>query len=158
MSTAAPHRRTLWEEGRHPGQLVAVAAGLAVLSVVFLDALVFDGVTLLTDVAFVLVCAAAALAVHPRDFFVVGVCPPLVLLGVVTVVAVLSRGLLADPSDGFLQAVVSGLAHHAGALVVGYALTLALLALRQLALRRAGVLRTSARPRPAQSSVQSSVQ
>ena len=38
---------------------------------------------------------------------------------------------MADPGDGFLQAVVSGLAHHAGSLVVGYALTLAILALRQ---------------------------
>ena len=36
---------------------------------------------------------------------------------------------------------MSGLAHHSGALVVGYALTLCLLALRQVALSNAGVLR-----------------
>ena len=38
---------------------------------------------------------------------------------------------------------VSGLAHHAGSLVVGYALTLGILALRQVALRNAGAIRSS---------------
>jgi hypothetical protein len=42
--------------------------------------------------------------------------------------------------------VVSGLAHHAGALVAGYGLTLAVLALRQVAARNAGTIRSS-RPR-----------
>jgi hypothetical protein len=37
--------------------------------------------------------------------------------------------------------VVSGLAHHARALVAGYGLTLALLALRQVAIRNAGRIR-----------------
>jgi hypothetical protein len=36
---------------------------------------------------------------------------------------------------------VSGLAHHSGSLVAGYALTLAILALRQVALRNAGTIR-----------------
>ena len=88
---------------------------------------------------------AAVLLVHPRDFFVVGVCPPLIMGGVFTVLAVLAPGALAEPSDGFLQAVVSGLAHHAGALVVGYGLTLGLLALRQMALRNAGAIRAAAK-------------
>lgn len=107
--------------------------------------MVFSDVTLLTDIAFVLVCAAAALAVRPRDFFVVGVCPPLLMAGAFTVLALLSRGALAEPTDGFFQALVSGLAHHAGALVLGYGVTLAVLALRQVAGRHAGRIRTSAR-------------
>jgi hypothetical protein len=141
VSTGAAHHRTLWEEGRQPGRLVANAAGVLVLLVVVLDLLVFSGVTVLFDVAFVLVCVAAALAVRPQDFFVIGVFPPLLMAGTVAVLALLTRGSVADPGDGFLQAVVSGLAHHAGSLVVGYALTLAILALRQVARRNAGTIR-----------------
>ncbi len=145
VSTGAPHQKTLWEEGRRPGPLLAVAGGVVVLLVATLDLMIFDDVTLLTDIAFVLVCVAAALAVHPRDFFVVGVCPPLMLASVFAILAVVARGSFAEPSDGFLQAVVSGLAHHAGALIIGYGLTLGLLALRQVALRNAGAIRAAAR-------------
>ena len=143
VSTGATHHRTLWEEGRTPGRLVANAAGLLVLLVVVVDLVAFRGMTILFDVAFVLVCVAAALAVRPRDFFVIGVLPPLLMLGTVAVVALTFRGSVADEGDGLLQAVVSGLAHHAGALVAGYALTLAILALRQVAMRNAGAIRSS---------------
>lgn len=146
VSTVAPHRKTLWEEGRHPGRLVAPAAGLALFLVAALDALLFDGVTVATDVVFVLLCVGAALAVRPSDFFVVGVCPPLLMLGAFAVLALVTRGALAEPSDGFLQTLISGLAHHAGALVVGYVLTLLVLALRQVALKNAGAIRGAARP------------
>ena len=145
VSTDAPRRRTLWEEGRHPGPLVVVAAGVFVLLVAGVDLLLFSDITLLTDIAFVLACAAAVLAVQPRDFFVVGVSPPLIMAAVFAVLAVVASGAIAEPSDGFLQAVISGLAHHAGALIVGYGLTLALLAVRQTALRNAGALRAAAR-------------
>jgi hypothetical protein len=141
VSTGAPHHRTLWEEGRRPGRLVVVAAALAVVALVLLDLLVFDRLNLAFDLAFVLVCTAAALAVRPRDFFVVGVLPPLLMAATVTVVALLARTAVATPGDGFVQAFVSGLAHHAGALVTGYVLTLAILALRQVALRNAGTIR-----------------
>ena len=143
MSTGATHHRTLWEEGRKPGRLVVNAAGLLVLLVVLLDLLAFGDLTLLFDVAFVLVCVAAALAVRPRDFFVIGVFPPLLMAGTIAILAVISRTSIADPGDGFLQAVVSGLAHHSGYLVVGYALTLAILALRQVALKHSGTIRAS---------------
>ena len=146
VSIAAPHRKTLWEEGRHPGRVVAAAAGLVLFDVAGLDALTFDSVTVATDVVFVLLCNAAALAVRPRDFFVIGVCPPLLMVGAFAALALFTRGALADRSDGFLQTLISGLAHHATALVVGYALTLVVLALRQVALRHAGVIRGSARP------------
>ena len=147
VSTGAPHRRTLWEEGRKPGRLVANAAGLLVLLVVAVDLLVTQRLTLTFDIAFVLVCAAAALAVRPRDFFVIGVFPPLLMAGTFSVLALVSRGAIADARDGFLQAVVSGLAHHSGYLVVGYGFTLGILALRQVALRHAGTIRSGSRPR-----------
>lgn len=141
MSTGATHHRTLWEEGRKPGPLVAAAAAAVVLVVVLLDLLAFSDLTLFSDVAFVLICVGSALAVRPREFFVIGVLPPLLMAGTVGLLALLAPGAVADASDGFGQALVSGLAHHAGALVVGYGLTLAVLALRQVALRNAGTIR-----------------
>jgi hypothetical protein len=125
---------------------VVVAATLLLLLVVLLDLLAFRDLTVMSDIAFVMVCVAAALAVRPRDFFVVGVLPPLLMGATVAFVALTVRDAVADPSDGLGQALVSGLAHHAGALVVGYALTLAVLALRQVALRNAGIIRAG-RPR-----------
>ena len=98
------------------------------------------------DIAFVLACVAAALAVRPHDFFVIGVYPPLLMACTVAFLAILDPGAVAEPGDGFLQAVVSGLAHHSGFLVLGYALTLGILALRQVALRNAGVIRAGGRP------------
>jgi hypothetical protein len=122
---------------------VANTAWLVLLLVVVGDLVAFRDITLVFDVAFVLVCVAAPLAVRPRDFFLIGVFPPLLMAGTVAILALVSRGSVADPGDGFLQALVSGLAHHSGYLVVGYALTLCILALRQVALRHAGSIRTS---------------
>jgi len=98
----------------------------------------------LFDVVFVLVCLTCALWVRPRDFFTVGVLPPLDLAIVVVGLALLDRGAIARTDDPLLQAVVSGLAHHSLALVVGYGITLVVLALRQVALRNGGTLRPHA--------------
>lgn len=113
---------------------LAVLGGLVVLA---LDLAVFGRLTLVFDLGFVLVCVGSALAVHPRDFFRVGVLPPLLLLGFITLVALVHREWIADAGDGLVQAVVSGLAHRASALLTGYLLALAVLALRQ----RVGVKR-----------------
>jgi hypothetical protein len=131
----------LWEEGQHPGALVIRAAVLAVLAVTLVDLLFGNRLGILFDVAFVLVCVGAALWVHPRDFFSIGVLPPLLLGFTVLVLAVVDRAAVAKAGDPLVQAIVSGLAHHAIALVIGYALTLLVLALRQVALRHRGTLR-----------------
>jgi len=62
VSTGATRQRTLWEEGRKPGPLVVLSAVLMVLVVVLLDLLAFSDLTALSDIGFVLVCAAAALS------------------------------------------------------------------------------------------------
>jgi hypothetical protein len=145
------NRRTLWEEGRQPGRQVATVAVVATLVVVVLNLLLSGRITLFFDLAFVAVCVGAALSVSPRDFFVVGVFPPLLMFFTVTMLALVDRSAVADGTDALVQAVVSGLAHHAGALVAGYALTLGVLALRQLARRNSGRIRsetTSPRRRP----------
>lgn len=145
-SSRATPRRTLWEEGRHPGALVRSVAVLGVLSVAFVDVMLLGRLSALFDLAFVVTCMGAALLVRPRDFFAVGVLPPLMMLMVVGVLAVWFRDVVAEPGDGLVQALVTGLAHHAGALVTGYAFVLLLLLLRQLAVRNAGAIRSGARP------------
>ncbi len=113
---------------------LAILAGLAVLAT---DLLIDERITVLFDVGFVVVCVGAALAVRPRDFFHVGVLPPLLLLGLVTLVAVVHVPWVADPGDGIVQAVVSGLAHRPGGLLTAYLLVLAVLATRaRVATRR----------------------
>ena len=138
-------RRTLWEEGRHPGRLVRTVTATVLLAVALADTVAFGRLTLLFDATFVATCVAAALAVRPRDFFVVGVLPPLSMLVIVAILAAFERTAVAESGDGPVQATVSGLAHHAGALVVGYTLTLAILALRQVAYKNAGTIRSAAR-------------
>lgn len=101
--------------------------------VVVIDLALIGETTLFFDLAFVATCVVAALTVRPRDFFAIGVLPPLLMLGTVLILAVVARGAIAEAEDGLVQAVVSGLAHHAGSLTTGYGLTLALLAVRQAA-------------------------
>jgi hypothetical protein len=107
---------------------LAVLLGLVLAA---LDLAVSRRLTLAFDAGFVLLCVGAALAVRPRDFFRVGVLPPLLLLGFVTSISLVHRAWVADAADSLVQAVVSGLAHRANALLAAYVLTLGVLALRQ---------------------------
>ena len=122
--------RTLWEEGTEPGRQVVVLGIAATLTAVGLDMLVNGRLTLLFDLVFVATCLACALLVRPRDFFTVGVLPPLLMLGAVWLLALVDPDTVAHASDGTVQAVVTGLARHATALVTGYGLTLFCLGMR----------------------------
>ena len=125
------HTRTLWEEGREPGrQVVALGAALALTAVV-IDVAVVGRISLFFDLCFITMCVALALAVRPTDFFVVGVLPPLIMVGVFTLLGFTRPDVIAHAQDGVVQSVVSGLSHHSGALVVGYVLCLTTLAVRQ---------------------------
>ena len=126
-------QRTLWEEGTNTSRQVATLASGAALLVVLANILLSGEITMFFDIAFVVICVASALAVRPHDFFAIGVLPPLLMFGTVAILALVAPGMAAESRDGLIQAVVSGLAHHAGALVVGYGLTLVTLALRQMA-------------------------
>lgn len=130
------HTRTLWEEGREPGRQV-VALGLAVaLTAIVVDQLVVGRVSLFFDLCFIVLCVGLALAVRPTDFFTVGVLPPMLMVAVFTLLGLTRPGMIAHPDDGVIQAVLSGLSRHSGALVLGYALCLACLAVRQRVARR----------------------
>jgi hypothetical protein len=124
---------------------VVTLSVLLTLATVAVNRFLTGGLGVVFDVGFVLICVAAALSVRPRDFFVVGVLPPLLMFGVLLALAMVTPGTVAQANDSAPQAVVSGLAYHAGALVTGYGLTLAALALRQYATRNAGRLRASRR-------------
>jgi hypothetical protein len=125
------HARTLWEEGREPGrQVVALGVALA-LTVAAIDLALVGRLSLFFDLCFVALCLVVALAVRPTDFFTVGVLPPLIMVTVFALLGATRPEAVAHPEDGVVQAVVSGLSHHSGALVVGYVLCLACLAVRQ---------------------------
>lgn len=139
--------RTLWEEGREPGRQVVVLGLALALTVAVLDLLLFGRVSVLFDVGFVLLCVGLALAVRPADFFTVGVLPPLLMVVVFALLGSTRAEVIADRGDGVAQAVVSGLSHHAGALVAGYVLCLAVIALRHRVLSQH---RSGRRPAPGQ--------
>jgi len=116
---------------------VAVLGLAATLTVVALDLLLGGHLSLFFDLSFVVLCLGLALLVRPDDFFTVGVLPPLIMVVVFALLGALSPGSVAHEGDSVVQSVVSGLAIHSGALLGGYALCLATLALRQRALRPA---------------------
>lgn len=126
----------MWEEGRWSGSRVTRFSIFACSLLVLLDVVVSGGLHRTFDVGFVVLCIVAALAIRPSEFFDVGVLPPMLLLGMCMVLGIVDRGAIAPRNDGWIQAVISGLAHHSGALLVGYALSLAVLAIRVRVLRR----------------------
>ena len=119
-----------WPPGRDSGRQV-VALGFALtLTAVAIDLVLVGSLSLFFDLSFVVACLLLAWMVRPRDFFTVGVLPPLLMLGVFLLAGLVAPGLIANPRDGVFQAVISGLSIHAGALIAGYVLALASLAYR----------------------------
>jgi hypothetical protein len=125
--------RPFWDGTSRGTEVVALCVALT-LTAATAEISVSGHVRLFFDVCFVAVCATAALLVRPRDFFTVGVLPPLLMFGTMVLVALNGRAVVADRHDSLVQAVVTGLAHHSVALFVGYAAALTILVLR----RRAG--------------------
>ena len=126
----------MWEEGRWSGRRVTRFSMLVCALLVLADVLLTGRLGRVFDSGFIVLCVGMALAVHPRDFFRVGVLPPLLLLGVSVILGLAHRTAVAAAGDGFVQSVISGLAHHSGALMAGYALALAVLGIRARVARR----------------------
>lgn len=136
----------MWEEGTISGSRVTRLSVLACAIVILIDLIFTRGLSPLFDGGFVLVCVGAALLVHPRDFFRVGVLPPMLMLGFTLLVGIFFRSAIANAGDGLIQGVITGLAHHAGALFVGYALALVVLGIRhKMILKRARQVQASKR-------------
>jgi len=122
---------TAWPEGRESGRHVVVLGIAVALTLVALDLVLVGRLSLFFDLSFVALSLALAFVVRRDDFFTVGVLPPLIMVAVFTLLALVSRGAIANPDDGFVQALITGLATHSAALAAGYALCLATLAFRQ---------------------------
>ncbi len=129
-------QRTIWEEGRESGRHVVALGSATSLTVTFVDLLIDDKIGLFFDLTFVAIALTLALIVRPSDFFVVGVLPPLIMLGIFVLLAATQPASIADPDDGFVQAVFSGLGHHAISLFIGYAGCLGSLAMRRRVLKQ----------------------
>ncbi len=109
-----------------------VALGVAVtLSAVALDVAMGERLSLFFDLCFITLCLVLASRIAPGGFFTVALLPPPLMIVVFALVGAIMPGAIADPRDGIVQAVVSGLAHHSTALFVGYVLCLLTLEYRR---------------------------
>ncbi|WP_212721426.1 DUF6542 domain-containing protein [Nocardioides dongxiaopingii] len=126
-----PGSRTVWEEGHEPGREMAALGVALALTAAAVDLLLTAQVGLLFDLGFVVLCVGLALAVRLPDFFTVGVLPPLLMLSTFLLLAMSRSEAIARADDGVVQAVISGLSHHAVALALGYGLALVVLVVRQ---------------------------
>jgi hypothetical protein len=124
----------IWDGRTRGSEVVALASALTLTSAAA-EITMVSGLGLFFDLCFVAICLMAALMVRPRDFFSVGVLPPLLMVGTMLLVALNGADVIAARHDNVVQAVVTGLAHHSVALFIGYAVALATLVLRQRATR-----------------------
>lgn len=136
----SPARRAPWV-GAEPPVVRVLATALGVMAVVaFIEILLADSVGWLLGLTLIVASLGVALIVRPNDLFTAGVFPPLLLVSVLLVVAVLHGDgiqvgrLVADA--GVAQRVIAGFVHLAGALVAAHALTLIVVALRGRISRR----------------------
>lgn len=109
--------------------LVALGFSL-VLSTVAIDLVLSGRLTFFFDLCFVSICLLLGLRAAEGTFYTAAILPPLLMLVTCTLLALVAPTMIADPGDGAVQAVVSGLAHHALTLAVGYALCLVALQVR----------------------------
>ena len=122
--------RPIWDGDSRGSEVVALSTALT-LTAAAAEITLVSGLGLFFDVCFVAICLMAAMMVRPRDFFTVGVLPPLLMLGTMVLVALNGAQVIAARHDSVIHAVITGLAHHSVALFVGYAVCLATLVLRR---------------------------
>jgi hypothetical protein len=120
----------LWD-GHTRGSEVAALATALTLSVATIEVSLVGHLRLFFDLCFVVICLVSALMVRPRDFFTVGVLPPLLMFATMVLVALNGPDVIADRHDSTVQAIITGLAHHSVALFAGYAVCLLTLLARQ---------------------------
>jgi hypothetical protein len=117
-----------------PARGVVLISLLAAVGSAGVDLMLTSALTMFFDLCFIVVCLVAAMAVRRRDFFATGVLPPLLFGAVVAILAVRSPATFVQ-TGGVTTAFLTGLAEHATALVVGYAIVLATLGGRISAMR-----------------------
>jgi Domain of unknown function (DUF6542) len=120
----------LWDGHTRGSEVAALAAALT-LTVATIEVSLVGHLRLFFDLCFVVICLVSALMVRPRDFFTVGVLPPLLMFATMVLVALNGPDVIADRHDSIVQAIITGLAHHSVALFAGYAVCLLTLLARQ---------------------------
>jgi hypothetical protein len=118
-----------------PGRGVVLLAAFATAAVVGLDFGLTGGLSFFFDLAFVVICLVAAMAVRGHDLFTTGVLPPLVFGGTVAVVAAVAPDTFVA-AGGISKVYLTGLTSHAGALAFGYGTALVTVAGRAAHHRR----------------------
>jgi ATP/ADP translocase len=122
--------RPFWDGISRGSEVVTLCVALT-LTAATVEITATGHLRFLFDLCFVAVCVAAGMLVRPRDFFTIGVLPPLLMFGTMVLVALNGPAVVANRHDSLVQAVVTGLAHHSLALFVGYAGCLVTLVLRR---------------------------
>ena len=112
-----------------PARVVGGAVA-ATTAVVTFDLALTGRLSLFFDLCFILVGLSAALLVRRRGLYAVGVLPPLLLGGVVAVLAVLSPAALTASRLPFVSTWLTGLAHHGVALAAAHVVVLSVVGLR----------------------------
>ena len=96
-SAAGPEPvRPFWDGVSRGSEVVALSVALT-LTAATVEITLAGHLHLFFDLCFVAVCIAAALLVRPRDFFTVGVLPPLLMFGTMVLVAL--NGPASSPPD-----------------------------------------------------------
>ena len=130
MTSHGERVAVLWDGHTRGGEVAALATALT-LTVATVEVTLVGHLRLFFDLCFVVICLVSALKVRHRDFFTVGVLPPLLMFATMVLVALNGSQVIADPHDSTVQAIITGLAHHSVALFAGYAVCLLTLLARQ---------------------------
>jgi ATP/ADP translocase len=130
VTTHSERLSVLWDGHTRGGEVAALATALT-LTVATVEVTFAGHLGLFFDLCFVVICLVAALMVRKRDFFTVGVLPPLLMFATMILVALNGTQVIASAHDSIVQAVVTGLARHSVALFAGYAVCLLALLARQ---------------------------
>jgi hypothetical protein len=109
---------------------VTTAALLAAGLLSLVDLAITGRLSLFFDLSFIVVCTVAALAVRRSELSTVGVLPPVVMLALLALLAVVEPAGLTADHLGFASTLLTGLAHHAAGLVAAHAVVLAIVAAR----------------------------
>ncbi|MGN0063519.1 MAG: DUF6542 domain-containing protein [Nocardioides sp.] len=125
--------RPFWEVGLETGRSLTALGFAVALTAAWINVALMDGVGLFYDLVFITLCLLLAWLVRPEDFYLVATLPPIITLVTFALIAAVQPEAVADPGDGFAQALVTALVHHSLSFLVGFLLCLACLGLRMRA-------------------------
>lgn len=119
-----------WIHGTEPARPLWALGAALTLTAVAVDHVLSGHLTFFFDVCFIATCTLLAFRITPGQFTSAAAMPPVLMLGVLVFLSIVSPATIADQGDGFIQALVSGLAHHAVGFAFGFAAALGVLQYR----------------------------